>query len=54
VQDMLLKAESHSACEKISCFLMEHEGSLPCTQKPATALYPEPAGSSSPYRSLSP
>jgi hypothetical protein len=31
---------------------MEPEGSLPCSQKPATGPYPEPAESSSPHRSL--
>jgi hypothetical protein len=38
---------------KISRFLTEPEGS-PCSQKPATGPYPEPAVSSSPHRSLSP
>jgi hypothetical protein len=33
---------------------MELEGSLPCSQKPATGPYPEPAESSSPHWSLSP
>jgi hypothetical protein len=33
---------------------MEPEGSLECSQKPATGLYPEPAESSSPHWSLSP
>jgi hypothetical protein len=28
---------------------MELEGSLPCSQKPTTGPYPEPAESSSPY-----
>jgi hypothetical protein len=32
---------------------MEPEGSSPCSQKPATGPYPEPAESSSPHRSLS-
>jgi hypothetical protein len=46
VQDILSKADSHVACQKVA-FLMEPEGSLPCSQKPANGLYPEPAGSSS-------
>jgi hypothetical protein len=33
-------------------FFMESGGSVPCLQKPATRLYPEPAESSSPHRSL--
>jgi hypothetical protein len=41
VQDIILKADCYSACQKISCFLMEPEGSLPCSQKPATGPYPE-------------
>jgi hypothetical protein len=53
VQDIIWKADCHSACQKIS-FLMEPEGSLPCSHKPATGLYPEPAESSSPHRSLPP
>jgi hypothetical protein len=39
---------------KISRFLTEPEGSLPCSQKPAVGPFPEPAESSSPHRSLSP
>jgi len=35
-------------------FFVELEGSLPCSQKPATGTYPKPAESSSPHRSLSP
>jgi hypothetical protein len=34
-------------------FFMEHEISLPCSQKPAIGPYPEPAESNSPHRSLS-
>jgi len=35
VQDIIWKAGCHSACQKISCFLMELEGSLSCTHQPA-------------------
>jgi hypothetical protein len=35
-------------------FVMEPECSLPCSQKPATGPYPEPAESNSPHRCLSP
>jgi hypothetical protein len=45
VQDIIWKADGHSACQKTSCLLIE---SLPCSQKPATGPYPEPAESSSP------
>jgi hypothetical protein len=54
VQGIIWKADSHSAYQKISCFLMEPEGSLPCSQKPTIRPYPEPAESSSPNQSLSP
>jgi hypothetical protein len=54
VQDIIWKADCHSACQTISHFLMEPEGSSSCSQKPATGPYPEPAESSSPHRSLSP
>jgi hypothetical protein len=30
VQDIIWKADCHSACQRISCFLMEPKGSLPC------------------------
>jgi hypothetical protein len=50
VQDYILKPCCHSACQKISCFLIEPEGS----HKPATGHYPEPAESSSPHRFLYP
>jgi hypothetical protein len=33
-------------------FFMEPEGSLPCSQNPATEPYPEPAKSNSLHRSL--
>jgi len=33
-------------------FFMELKSSSPCSQKPATGPYPEPAESSSPHRSL--
>jgi hypothetical protein len=48
-----LKSCCYSARQKIS-FLTEPEGSSPCSQKPATGPYPEPAESSLPHRSLSP
>jgi hypothetical protein len=47
-QVIIWKADSHSACQTIACFLMEPEGSLPCSQKPATGPYPEAAESSRP------
>jgi hypothetical protein len=53
VQDIIWKADSHSACQKYP-FFMESEGSLPCSQKPDTGPYPKPAESSSPHRFLSP
>jgi hypothetical protein len=54
VQDIIWKADCHSARQKISRFLTEPEGSSPCSQKPATRPYPEPTEFSSPHRSLSP
>jgi hypothetical protein len=54
VQDSIWNANCHSACQKISCFLMEPEGSLPSSRKLVTGPYPEPAESSSSHRSLSP
>jgi hypothetical protein len=39
---------------KKSHFLTEPEGSSPCSKKPATGTYSEPAESSSPHLSLSP
>jgi hypothetical protein len=54
VQNILWKADSHSACQTISSFVMKPEGSLPCSQKPATGPYPEPAESSLLHRYLSP
>jgi hypothetical protein len=38
---------------KYPAFFMEPEGSLPCSQKPATGPSPEPANSSSSRRSQS-
>jgi hypothetical protein len=35
-------------------FFVEHEGSLPCSHKPAIGPYPKPAESSSSHRFLSP
>jgi hypothetical protein len=40
--------------KKYPVLFMEHEGSLQCSQKPATGLYPQPVESSSPHRYLSP
>jgi hypothetical protein len=40
--------------KEYSALFMEPEGSLPCSQKPTTGPYPEPAESSSPHRTLSP
>jgi hypothetical protein len=54
VQDIIWKADGHSACQKNPDFFMEHEGSSPCSQKPATGPYHVPTESSSPHRSLSP
>jgi hypothetical protein len=54
VQDIIRNADCHSVCQKNRAFFMEPEGSLPCSQKPATGPYPEPAESSSPHRSLFP
>jgi len=53
VQDILLKTDCLSACQKISRLLMEPEGSLPCSQKLATGPYSEPDESSLPHRSRS-
>jgi len=39
VQDIIWKAYSHWACQKIS-FLTETESSLSCSQKPTTGPYP--------------
>jgi len=48
-----LKSWLSLSLSKISCFLMEPEGSSPCSQKPATGSYPEPVESSLPHWSLS-
>jgi hypothetical protein len=39
VQDSLWKADSHSACQQ-PAFFIEPDGSLSCSQKPATGPYP--------------
>jgi hypothetical protein len=41
VKDIIWKADSYSSCQKISCFLMESEGSLPCSQNPVIGPYPD-------------
>jgi hypothetical protein len=43
VQNIILKADCHSAYKKYPAFFMEPEGSPPWSQKPAIGLYPEPA-----------
>jgi len=48
VQDIIWKADWHSACQKKSRFLMESEGSLSCSQKSTIGPYPQPH-QSSPY-----
>jgi hypothetical protein len=45
VQDIVWNADSYSDLNN-----MEPEGSLPCSQKPATGPYPEPADFSSTRR----
>jgi hypothetical protein len=54
VQNIIWKADCHSAYQKYPAFPMEPEGSSPCSQKPASAPYPEQAESSSLHRSLYP
>jgi hypothetical protein len=54
VQYIIWKADCHSAYQKNPDFFMEPKGSSPCSQKPATGPYPEPAESSLPHLSLSP
>jgi hypothetical protein len=54
VQNIIWKADCHSAYQKNPAFFMENDGSLPCSQKPATGPYPEPAESSFPPQFLSP
>jgi hypothetical protein len=53
-QDIIIKVDSHSERQKNPAFFMEPEGSLPCSQKPATVPYPEAAEFISLHRSLSP
>jgi len=53
MQDIIWKAYCHSACQKISCFLMKPEGLSPYSQNPDIGSFREPAESSSPHRSLS-
>jgi hypothetical protein len=49
VQNIIWRADCHSAYQKYSAFFMEPEGSLPCSQKPTIGPYPEPAESIDPY-----
>jgi hypothetical protein len=53
VQDIISQAVTQLV-KKYPDFFIEPEVSLPCSQKPTTGPYPEPAESSSPHRSLSP
>jgi hypothetical protein len=48
------QANSHSATQEIPRPFMEPEGSLPCSQQPATDPYPEPDESSSHLPTLFP
>jgi hypothetical protein len=48
MQNIIWKANCPSAYQKNPAFFMEPEGSSPCSQKPATGPYPEPAEFSSP------
>jgi hypothetical protein len=43
MQNIIWKTDSHSAYQKNPASFMEPEGSSPCSQKPATGPYPEPA-----------
>jgi hypothetical protein len=54
VQDVFQKLIVTQLLKQYPTFFMEPEGSLPCSQKPATGPYPDPAKSSSPHRPLSP
>jgi hypothetical protein len=54
VQDIIWKVIVTQLVKKYPASFMEPESSLPCSQKPTTGPYPEPAESSSPHRSLSP
>jgi len=47
------EASSHSASQEIPPFL-EYEGSLPCSQQPATGHYPKPDASSPHFHMLFP
>jgi hypothetical protein len=53
-QNIIRKADCHSAYQKIFASVTEPEGSSPCSQKPTTEPYFEPAESSSPHRSPPP
>jgi hypothetical protein len=48
VQDIIWKADCHSDCQKYPVSFIAPGGSLPCSQKPSTGPYPEPAEHSLP------
>jgi hypothetical protein len=49
VHNILRKGDYHSAYQKYPAFFMGPEGSSPCSKKPATELYLEPAETSFPH-----
>jgi hypothetical protein len=53
-QNIIWKADYHSAYKKNPPFFIEPEGSLPCLQKPTIGPCADAAESSSPHRFSSP